>query len=58
LAGTVIVNAPDETLTGLSCAWFGRRIYDRARLMADPTARVDLAWVGSGGGAPAPSPAE
>ena len=43
---------------GLSCAWFGRRIYDRARLMADPTARVDLAWVGSGGGAPAPSPAE
>jgi len=30
---------------GLSCAWFGRKPYDRARLLVDPTARIDRDWI-------------
>ena len=32
-------------LIGASCAWLGRKPYDRARLAADPTSNVDVSWL-------------
>jgi MFS family permease len=32
-------------LLGLALSWFGRKPYDRARLAADPTVRVDADWL-------------
>jgi MFS family permease len=34
-------------LIGATCAWFGRKPYDRARLAADPATNVDAAWLGA-----------
>jgi MFS family permease len=39
---------------GLVCAWGGRKAYDRARFAADPTVKVDLAWIAGA----VPKPAE
>jgi MFS family permease len=30
---------------GLSCAWFGRKPYDRARHIVDPNAKIDVDWL-------------
>jgi MFS family permease len=30
---------------GLSCAWFGRKPYDRARRLVDPAAKIDTDWL-------------
>ena len=30
---------------GWSCAWFGRKPYDRARQLSDPTVRIDEDWI-------------
>ena len=36
---------------GFSCAWFGRKPYDRARMAVDPNAKIDKAWLAPRAGA-------
>jgi hypothetical protein len=32
-------------LIGLTCAWFARKPYDRARYVVDPTQKIDVEWL-------------
>jgi MFS family permease len=32
-------------LVGLTCAWFARKPYDRARYVVDPTQKIDVEWL-------------
>ena len=32
-------------LIGLTCAWFARKPYDRARYRVDPTQKIDVEWL-------------